>query len=80
MKKYIAIWLAKLKAKTPLFWVVVRNLSIGIIAAVGVINTTASSAIAPAWYSAYQWYILAGAGVLGFFAQSHQKPTNTQQQ
>jgi hypothetical protein len=77
MKKLFITWLAVLKAKTPIMWVVVRNLSIGIIAAVGVINTTASTAIAPAWYSAYQWYILAGASILGFFAQSHQKTPPT---
>lgn len=69
MKKLIVA----LKAKTPLFWVIIRNLSIGIIASVGVINTTASTAIAPAWYTEYQWYILAGSALLGFFAQSHQK-------
>ena len=74
MKKLFITWLAILKAKTPLFWVVIRNLSIGIIAAVGVINTTASTAIAPTWYTEYQWYILAGSAVLGFFAQSHQHP------
>ena len=75
MKRIITVWLLKLVAETPDIWAFVRNLSIGIIAAVGVINITAASASAPAWYTNCQWYILSVAGVLGFFAQSHQKTT-----
>jgi len=79
MKKLKALWTAwvlRLKAKTPILGVVIRNLGIGIIAAVGVINTTASTSIAPQWYTDYQWYILAGAGLMGLIAQSFKKPTS----
>jgi len=73
MKKLFKLWVKNLKSKTPLFWIWVRNFSIAVIASVGVINTTASTAIAPAWYTEYQWYILAVSGVMGFMAQSQTK-------
>ena len=73
MKKILSTWVTKLKSETPAFWKWVRNFSGGVIAAVGIINTTAASASAPIWFTNYQWYILAGAGVIGFIAQSQTK-------
>lgn len=72
------MWLTSLKAKTPIVWVKIRDILGYVPIIISVVNSATGSAVAPAWWTANQWYISAGAAVILLLAQSQtKKPTNT---
>ena len=71
--KALKIYWKRFVAKTPVFWILVRNLSVGIPTLMTVVNKTTDGTVVPEWYVNNQFYILCFAGILAFWSQSHEE-------
>jgi hypothetical protein len=61
--------LALLKSQTPKLWNWIAGIAAGVPTLITVINSATAGTMMPDWYTKYQFYILAVAGVIAYLAK-----------
>jgi len=73
MEKLWYAWITRLRAKTPKLWNWIKTICGWVPIVVSAINSATSGAIAPIWYTNYQFYFTAIPALILVFAQSQTK-------
>ncbi len=66
----------RLKSKTPKLWNWIAGIAAGVPTLITVINSATAGTMLPDWYTKYQFYVLAVAAVVAYFAKRKTIKTN----